>query len=62
MGLQQHVDKPTHVSGHTLDLVITKEVDEPLSTTPVVDYLFSDHITVICDLLIKKPSFTVKEI
>jgi len=62
MGLQQHVDKPTHVSGHTLDLVITKEVDEPLSTTPVVDYLFSDHITVICDLLIKKQSLTVKEI
>ena len=62
MGLQQHVDKPTHVSGHTLDLVITRDVDELISTAPVVDYLFSDHITVICDLIIKKPSFTVKEI
>ena len=50
------------MSGHTLDLVITREVDELLSTTPVVDYLLSDHTTVICDLLIKKPSFTVKEI
>ena len=40
------------MSGHPLDLVITREVD----------YLLSDHITVICDLLIKKPSFTVKEI
>ena len=24
MGLEQHVDKPTHISGHTLDLVITR--------------------------------------
>ena len=23
MGLQQHVDVPTHKSGHTLDLIIT---------------------------------------
>ena len=30
MGLQQHVDKPTHVSGCIFDLVITREVDELL--------------------------------
>ena len=27
LGLIQHVDYPTHLSGHTLDLIITKEED-----------------------------------
>ena len=33
MGLEQHVDKPTHVSGHILDLVITRKFDELISTS-----------------------------
>ena len=45
MGLEQHVDKPTHVSGHILDLVITQKFDELISTVSVVDYLFSDHMS-----------------
>ena len=27
MGLQQHVDVPTHKSGHTLDPIITRRAD-----------------------------------
>ena len=27
MGLQQHVNVPTHESGHTLDLIITRQCD-----------------------------------
>ena len=60
--MQQHVDVPTHKSGHTLDLIITRCVDSLLSTNPVADCLFSDHFTVISDLIIKKPSLTIKQI
>ena len=62
MGLQQHVDVPTHKSGHTLDLIITRRADS-LLTDPMADYLFSDHFLVISDLItesVKKPSVTVK--
>ena len=60
MGLEQHVDKPTHISGHTLDLIITRCSDPLLCAKPIADYLFSDHITVLCDLKLGKPSPKVK--
>ena len=62
MGLQQHVDVPTHKSGHTLDLIITRCTDSLLSTNPIADCLLSDHFTVISDLIKKKPSLTIKQI
>ena len=40
IGLQQHVDKMTRVSCHILDLVITRDVNELISTNPTVDYHF----------------------
>ena len=62
MGLEQHVDKPTHTSGHTLDLIITRCSDSLLSAKHIADYLFSDHITVVCDLKLEKPSPKVKQV
>ena len=62
MGLEQHVDKPTHTSGHTLDLIITRCSDSLLSAKPIADYLFSDHITVLCDLELGKPPPKVKQV
>ena len=47
---RQHVDKLTQVSCHILDLVITRDVNELISTTPTVDYHFYGHFTLICDL------------
>ena len=35
MGLKQHVNIPTHVSGHTLDLMITREHDLVMSCVPM---------------------------
>ena len=35
MGLKHHVNVPTHVSGHTLDLMITREHDPVISSVPV---------------------------
>ena len=62
MGLQQHVDVPTHKSDHILDLIITRCANSLLSTNPIADCLFSDHFTVISDLIIKKPSLTITQI
>ena len=62
MGLEQHVDKPTHISGHMLDLIITRCSDSLLFAKPIADYLFSDHITVLCDLQLRKPPPKVKQV
>ena len=62
MGLEQRVDKPTHISGHSLDLIITRCSDSLLSAKPIADYLFSDHITVLCGLELGKPPPKVKQV
>ena len=62
MGLQQHVNVPTHESGHTLDLIITRQCDYLLADIPVTDCLFSDHPTLICDLTLDRPPLPKKKI
>jgi hypothetical protein len=42
MGLQKLVEFSTHVSGNTLYLVITREVDSILGSSPHPVHLFSD--------------------
>ncbi|CAB4004672.1 Hypothetical predicted protein, partial [Paramuricea clavata] len=54
---------PTHTSGHILDLIITQNShDTLLPTRPLTDHLFSDHITVICDLTLGRIPPTEKQI
>ena len=47
MGLQQHIDFPTHVSGNTLDLLITRSSDFRLIRDVQPDAYFSDHYSVL---------------
>ena len=61
-GLDQHVDKPTHVSGNTLDLIITRYSDSLVPTNPLIDYLFSDHMTILCDTMLGKPPPITKKV
>ena len=56
-GLKQHDNIPTHISRHTLDLVITRLSDHLGISTPWTDYLFSDHMPVHCKLQVSKPAF-----
>ena len=56
MGLRQHVEFPAHVSGNTLDLVITREVDSILGSKPQPDHCFSDHIAILFELTTSKPT------
>ena len=62
MGLDQHVDKPTHVSGNTLDLRITRCSDSLVPTNPLIDYLLSDHMTILCDIMLGKPPPITKKV
>ena len=45
-----------------LDLIITRCSDSFLIAKPIADYLFSDHITVLCDLELGKPAPKVKQV
>ena len=48
MGLKQHVNVPTPVSGHTLDLIIMREHDLVIYCVPLADCYLSDHASVLC--------------
>ena len=52
--LCQHVSGPTHMDGHTLDLVITKSTDNLVFNITVSDFL-TDHGAVHCCLHLPKP-------
>ena len=60
MDMLQHVTTPTHESGHTLDLIITRQCDALVKDPPVSDYHISDHWSVTCLLNLKKPTITRK--
>ncbi len=54
--MRQHVSGPTHKSGHTLDLVLTKESCNILHTIRVADEGISDHSVINCVLDLSKPT------
>ncbi len=54
--LTQFIDKPTHVSGNTLDLVLTRSSDDLINSVDI-DGLFSDHNS-RCKLNVNKPEYT----
>ena len=62
LGLEQHVRGPTHTHGPTLDLVITRKMENIIARPPRVCRYFSDHTTVHCDMNFNKPAFQVKKI
>ena len=56
--LKQHVDRPTHISGNTLDLILTRASDNIVSNITTTSYLPSDHAAVLCSLNIVRPKPT----
>ena len=62
MGLQQHIDFPTHVSGNTLDLLITRSSDSRLIRDVQPDAYFSDHCSVLFSMNTSKPQLSRKEV
>lgn len=59
--LTQHVTDPTHISGHTLDLVITRMADNIVGNTQAHSYL-SDHAAVHSILHLSKPPLPVENV
>ena len=55
--LRQHVTGATHISGHTLDLEITKSNDAFLSGISIFDPVISDHSAAKINLLLQKLQF-----
>jgi hypothetical protein len=62
VGLQQHVKHPTRVGGHTLDLIITRQIDRIISVEPRADQFLSDHSSTLCFLQFEKPRITLKAV
>ena len=58
LGLRQHVSQPTHLHGHTLDLIITRYSDQNVQDSPQTDHFISDHASPLCKLLHVKPAVT----
>ena len=58
--LQQHVTRPTHKAGHTLDLVISRASSSIKSPTDVYDASISDHFSVLFSLVISDPASVPK--
>jgi hypothetical protein len=57
-GLTQCVASPTHIKGHTLDLVFTQHIDNLVSQT-CVSSLRSDHYAIQCCLAIRTPRWLI---
>ena len=60
--LKQHVWVPTHRSGNTLDLVITRTDETAALDFGVFDPVISDHYLVSCSLALPKKAFERKEV
>ena len=48
--------------GHTLDLVITRKMENTMARPPRVFRYFSDHAAVHCDININNPAFQKNEL
>ena len=55
-GLIQHVHVPTHSSGHTFYLIITRSINDVTITSPLATFALSDHFFVECLLDIPRPN------
>ena len=54
--LQQHVNGPTHCCGHTLDLIITRQMDSSIiASTQFFSDTLSDHSYILCEICFSSP-------
>lgn len=56
--LKQHINGPTHIHGHTLDLVITHSDDNLLTSTKTLTELLSDHSVISCTIDFPRPQIS----
>ena len=56
--LLQHIDKATHVLGHSLDLILSYGIF--IDKLNIEDASFSDHMPIVFDITLSNPMCTVK--
>jgi hypothetical protein len=54
--------KSTHTSGHTLDLILSRSINDVIITELESTLALSDHSFIECNLNIPKPNFVAKEL
>jgi hypothetical protein len=54
-GLSQHINFPTHTSGHTLDLLLSRSTSQTITDITRTDPSLSDHSALLAQL-----SFPIK--
>ena len=59
---QQHITQPSHMGGHTLDLIITCEFDHITGSTPTPDHFLSDYKAILFSINTPKPPLAVKNL
>ena len=60
--LKQHVMEPTHIIGHTLDVVITRNKDHNVENIQITSYDLSHHFLIDFDLVIEAKQILRKSI
>ena len=61
-GLTQHINFATHVSGHWLDLIITRSSNDVMIISPRPSLFLSDHCFAECTLAIPSDATTAREL
>ena len=56
LGIEQHVNKPTHMSGRTLDVIMCRDTDNLVQEVQVGD-MITDHHPLLCNVHHPKPHF-----
>jgi hypothetical protein len=64
VNLKQHVNIPTHIKGHTLDLIITRDTTSCPSIDSILAHDFPnlDHYAVTFNISVEKPCVPIKTI
>ncbi|EDO47934.1 predicted protein, partial [Nematostella vectensis] len=62
MGLQQHINFPTHISGNTLDSLISRTLDSSLIHDVRPGSYFSDHCISFFAINVSMPEFSRKKV
>ena len=60
-GLEQHVHTSTHIAGHTLDFILSREADDLIQDCYASDFI-SDHNAVLVNLRCGRPHASRKQI
>ena len=59
--ISQHVSGPTHLSGHTLDLIIIRSSDDVVLASPKANFPISHHFIIQCRIGFPRPAASWKE-